>query len=160
MKLNKLFFVGLAVLGLMVSACSKHEVVIGKDDPKKGEPQTQAVKHDALAAKPTSSSVSYAFDSAALDVAGTAILDAYVAWLNDHGAIKVKVVGNCDQRGSREYNLALGQQRADGVKSYLVSHGVSASRIEALSNGEEDLVCSGTGEACWARNRRADIISH
>ena len=86
-------------------------------------------------------------------------MDAYAAWLNGHGGVRVTVEGNCDQRGSREYNLALGQQRADSVKDYLVAHGVSASRIDTVSFGEERPACTGTGEACWAQNRHADIVS-
>ena len=156
MKLNKLFFVGLASVALMASGCAKHEVATDATTVKK-EPATHAVKQ--LAAKPATNSVYFAFDSAELDAAGSATLDGYAAWLNDHASISVTVEGNCDQRGSREYNLALGQQRADSVKAYLVSRGVGADRIDTVSFGEERPACTGTGEACWAQNRHADIVS-
>jgi len=156
MKLNKLLFVGLAAFALMASGCAKHEVTTDGATTKHAA-TTHAVK--SMASKPASSSVYFAFDSANLDAAGSATLDGYAAWLNDHGGISVTIEGNCDQRGSREYNLALGQQRADSVKAYLVARGVSASHIDTVSYGEERPACSGTGEACWAQNRHADIVS-
>ena len=67
--------------------------------------------------------------------------------------------GNCDERGSREYNLALGQQRADSVRDYLTARGINGNRIDTVSFGEEMPACSGNGEACWAQNRRADIVA-
>jgi len=155
MKLNKLLFVGLASFALMASGCAKHEVTT--DGAAKHGAATHSVK--TLASKPASSSVYFAFDSAELDAAGSATLDGYAAWLNDHGGVSVTIEGNCDQRGSREYNLALGQQRADSVKAYLVARGVNASHIDTVSYGEERPACSGTGEACWAQNRHADIVS-
>ncbi|MDX8398347.1 MAG: peptidoglycan-associated lipoprotein Pal [Mariprofundaceae bacterium] len=158
MKLNKLFLIGFAALGLLVTGCAKHEVT----STGHSAPSTHAVSHTSaksLAAKPASNSIYFSFDSSALNTAGSATLDAYAAWLNDHGAVNVTVEGNCDQRGSREYNLALGQGRADKVKSYLVARGVSSNRIDTVSFGEERTACSGTGEACWAQNRHADIVS-
>jgi len=160
MKLNKLLLVGLAAFGLMAAGCAKHEVSStssGGHGSNTHGASTHAVK--STASKPSTNSVYFAFDSSALDAAGSATLDAYAAWLNGHGGVRVTVEGNCDQRGSREYNLALGQQRADSVKDYLVAHGVSASRIDTVSFGEERPACTGTGEACWAQNRHADIVS-
>jgi len=110
-------------------------------------------------AKPMSNGVYFAFDSAHLESAGSNLLDAYVTWLNANTDVNVTIEGNCDQRGSREYNLALGQQRADSVKHYLVQHGVDAARLDTVSFGEERPVCQGSGEACWAQNRHADIVS-
>jgi len=166
MTLNKLLFVGLAGFALVLSGCSSHKVDSGETSKKHGGteqaveknmPETHGVK--SLAAKPASNSVYFSFDSAVLDAAGSATLGAYAAWLNDHGAVSVTIEGNCDQRGSREYNLALGQERADSVKSFLTARGIAANRIETVSFGEERPACSGTGEACWAQNRHADIVS-
>ncbi|RME87720.1 MAG: peptidoglycan-associated lipoprotein Pal, partial [Zetaproteobacteria bacterium] len=83
--------------------------------------------------------------------------DAWVKYLADHPEVKVRVEGNCDERGTREYNLGLGQRRADSVKNYLTSHGIAPNRIETISYGEERPVCTEHNEACWAQNRRADI---
>lgn len=162
MKLNKLLFVGLASFALMASGCAKHEVTTdGATTKQAATTKPVAATHSvkSLASKPASSSVYFAFDSSDLDAAGSATLDGYAAWLNDHGAVSVTIEGNCDQRGSREYNLALGQQRADSVKAYLVARGVSGSHVDTVSFGEERPACSGTGEACWAQNRHADIVS-
>jgi len=115
-----------------------------------------AARGDAM--KPSTNSVYFAFDSAHLSSAGNNILEAYATWLNANNDVSVTIEGNCDQRGSREYNLALGQQRADSVKAYLVARGVSARHIDTVSFGEERPACRGTGEACWAQNRHADIV--
>ena len=72
--------------------------------------------------------------------------------------VKVRVAGNCDERGSSEYNLALGQRRANNVKKLLVLSGAHASQIETVSFGEEKPRCAEHNEACWSQNRRADIV--
>jgi len=119
----------------------------------------QAAANSVQVAKPASNGVYFDFDSAHLESAGNNLLEAYAAWLNANANVNVTIEGNCDQRGSREYNLALGQQRADSVKSYLVHQGVSAYRLNTVSFGEERPVCQGSGDACWAQNRHADIVS-
>jgi len=140
----------LAAAGLLFAGCAKKEVV---SEPA-AKPMTQPAK--TMVSKPSSNSVYFAFDKSDLDASSQAVLDAYAQWLNSNSA-KVTIEGNCDERGSREYNLALGQRRADSVRSYLVNRGVSANRIDTVSFGEEKPVCTGSGEACWAQNRRADI---
>ncbi len=150
-QFSKFTLVALAAAALLFSGCAKKEVVSSEGA------STHAVS--SMAKKPSSNSVYFAFDKSDLDAAGKATLNGYAAWLADHGGITITVEGNCDERGSREYNLALGQRRADSVKDYLTSHGVSASRIDTVSFGEERPVCTGSGEACWAQNRHADIIS-
>ena len=113
----------------------------------------------AAAMKPSTNSVYFAFDSAKIDAAGEAILTAYAKWLNKNPDVKVTVEGNCDERGSKEYNLALGEERAKSVKDILVSNGVDAARVDTVSYGEERPVCTRSGEACWAQNRHADIVN-
>jgi len=116
-------------------------------------------KARAAAMKPSTNSVYFAFDSAKIDDAGTNILTAYATWLNNNSDVKITVEGNCDERGSREYNLALGEERAKSVRDVLVANGVNASRIDTVSYGEERSVCSRAGEACWAQNRHGDIVN-
>ncbi len=118
------------------------------------EPATPTV------ALPSSNSVYFAFNRADLDQASEAILAEHAAWLQDNPDARITVEGNCDSRGSREYNLALGQQRADSVRDALVQLGVDRNRIDTVSFGEERPVCTGTGTACWAQNRHADIVTH
>lgn len=147
---SKFALVALAAAGMLFAGCQQKK-------PVEATPEQETKPVQSMAAKPSSNSVYFAFDSSALDAASKAILNAQAAWLNDNSG-NITVEGNCDQRGSREYNLALGQRRADSVKDYLISQGVSASRIDTVSFGEERPACTGTGEACWAQNRHADIV--
>jgi len=81
-------------------------------------------------------------------------LQAQAAWLQSHSAVNVTVEGHCDERGTREYNLALGDRRANSVKNYLVALGVDPSRIHTVSYGKERPAVTGTGESSWSKNRR------
>jgi len=84
-------------------------------------------------------------------------LDAKVGILNANSALRLRIAGHTDDRGSDEYNLALGQRRAAAVQRYLVSHGVDASRFETVSFGKERPAVQGEDEAAWAKNRRAEF---
>jgi peptidoglycan-associated lipoprotein len=81
------------------------------------------------------------------------ILDGEAAWLARYPAVHVRIEGNADERGTREYNFALGGRRAEAVRSYLVSRGVAPSRIETISYGKERPIDLGSGEDAWAKNR-------
>jgi peptidoglycan-associated lipoprotein len=83
-----------------------------------------------------------------------ATLQRQASWLAKYPSMRVTIEGNCDERGTREYNLALGARRANAVKEYLVSLGVSAGRVDTISYGKERPVCSESTESCWAENRR------
>jgi len=150
----KLIMIAVASAGLLFAGCAKKETVSA--EPAKPVQKVETVK---TVSQPSVNSVYFAFDSATLDASAQATLDGYAAWLNANRNSNIKVEGNCDQRGSREYNLALGQERADSVKSYLSARGVSSSRVDTVSFGEERPVCKSTGEACWAQNRHADIVA-
>jgi peptidoglycan-associated lipoprotein len=82
-------------------------------------------------------------------------LQADVAWLKAHPGLKFTIDGNCDERGSEEYNLGLGDRRANVVREYLTKEGVDGSNIKTISYGEERPVCKETTEDCYQRNRRA-----
>lgn len=86
------------------------------------------------------------------------VLDAQAAWLRQYPAVRVRVEGNCDERGTREYNLALGARRANAVRDYLASRGVASSRIVTLSWGKERPVDPGSNEEAWARNRNGHTV--
>jgi peptidoglycan-associated lipoprotein len=88
-----------------------------------------------------------------LDDADQTILKRQAAWLASYPNVRVQVAGNCDERGTREYNLALGERRASVVKDYLVSLGVDPSRIDTISYGKERPIAGGSDEAAWAQNR-------
>ncbi len=82
-------------------------------------------------------------------------MDAQVAWLQRYPGVTIRIEGNADERGTREYNLALGARRAESVRAYLVERGVSAGRIDTISYGKERPIAEGSNESAWARNRNA-----
>jgi peptidoglycan-associated lipoprotein len=84
---------------------------------------------------------------------GRGVLDRQAQWLGRYPQVQVRIEGNCDERGTREYNFALGARRADAIKSYLVSHGVQPGRITTISYGKERPLDDGTGEDAYAKNR-------
>jgi peptidoglycan-associated lipoprotein len=86
------------------------------------------------------------------------ILDANAQWLKSNADQLVLIEGHCDERGTNEYNLALGERRAKSTMNYLVSQGVQASRITIISYGEERPVCTQKNEECWSKNRRAQFL--
>ncbi|HWA69154.1 MAG TPA: peptidoglycan-associated lipoprotein Pal [Rhizomicrobium sp.] len=102
--------------------------------------------------------VHFAYNEYNIEDADTAILGRQAAWLARYPAVKVTIEGHADERGTREYNLALGARRANAVKEYLVSQGVSTARIETVSYGKERPICTESTESCWAQNRRGVTI--
>src|SRR5579859_3188798 len=98
--------------------------------------------------------VHFALDQYNIEENDKAILSRQAAWLAKYPSVRVTVEGHCDERGTREYNLALGARRANAVKEFLVSQGVSTARVETVSYGKERPVCTQSDEACWAQNRR------
>jgi peptidoglycan-associated lipoprotein len=102
--------------------------------------------------------VYFAYDSFDLDDEARTTLQGHAAWLQEHSQARVEIEGHCDDRGTIEYNLALGAKRAAAAKSYLVSLGVSAERITTISYGEELPLCQDPTESCWQRNRRGHFV--
>ncbi len=101
--------------------------------------------------------VHFDFDKANIRGDDAATLDQKVAILNANPDLRIRISGHCDERGSDEYNLALGNRRATASKQYLVSHGVDASRVETASFGEERPMAMGQDEDSWAQNRRGEF---
>ena len=105
--------------------------------------------------------VFFSFDTANLDESARQTLEKEALWLKRFPNVQVTIQGNCDERGTREYNLALGARRAEAVKEYLTIAGVGADRLTTISFGKEQPVCSESNEACWTKNRRAvSVISN
>ena len=98
--------------------------------------------------------VFFEYDRADLDDRARSVLQKQAAWLQRFGAVILIVEGHADERGTREYNLALSARRAQSVKDYLASLGVSGARLETISYGKERPVCVESNEACWSQNRR------
>jgi len=97
--------------------------------------------------------VYFDLDQYRLDNDDQSILQRQAAWLQSYPDVTILVAGNCDERGTREYNLALGERRASIVKNYLVSLGVDPARIQTVSYGKERPIALGANEASWAQNR-------
>ena len=102
-------------------------------------------------------SVYFEYDSNAVKDEYRNMIQAHARYLGDNRSRNIRIEGNCDERGSREYNLALGQRRAEAVKRVMTVMGVGDNRIETVSYGEEKPVAQGHDEQAWAQNRRADI---
>ena len=99
--------------------------------------------------------VFFATDQATLDGSARATLRNQASWLNQNPSVRLTVEGHADERGTRDYNLALGARRANAVRDFLVSQGVSGSRLQTISYGKERPVSLCSEEACWSKNRRA-----
>ena len=102
--------------------------------------------------------VFFDFDSFALDDEDRRTLDAQAAWLARNAAVRVTIEGHADERGTREYNLALGDRRANSARDYLQSRGVAAARMQTISWGKERPAIDGHDESAWAQNRRAVTV--
>ena len=102
-------------------------------------------------------SVYYPFDVAAVQDADKPLVQAHAKYLSENANHTVRLEGNCDERGSNEYNLGLGQRRADGVKKMLELGGAKAAQLSSVSYGEEKPKAAGHDEAAWSQNRRTDL---
>lgn len=150
MRIAKLFFI--ALLSTSLAACS----LLGKD----GKGDGSADGYDSEGNLPFASAdgvlkdITFEYDSASISADARETLSANADWLKDNKSATVSIEGHCDERGTAEYNLALGERRARSVFDYLRSSGVEASRMRTISYGEElPLDASGT-ESAWAKNRR------
>ena len=168
-----------AVCLLTVNACAKKPVApVAEIAPPAPVVQPRAAVNDEAPvpapARPSAEPVSEAaapvasllklekvffeFDAYTLTPEAREILARKAEWLRQNPAAKLTIEGNCDERGSDEYNLALGQRRAEAVKNYLVSLGVAAERLSSTSYGEERPAAAGSDESAWSQNRRAELL--
>ena len=102
--------------------------------------------------------VFFGYDSSELDGDAQELLQDQVAWLKQYSDVSVIIEGHCDERGTREYNLALGEKRAQAVKNYLISLGIGADRVSTISYGKERPAVVGSNDGAWAQNRRSVTI--
>lgn len=102
--------------------------------------------------------VFFGFDSAVLSDKAQATLDRQAAFLTSNPALRITIEGHCDERGTREYNLALGERRASASRDYLVAKGVDPARIRTVSYGKERPAVVGSNAAAWAKNRRSETV--
>ena len=102
--------------------------------------------------------VFFGYDSSDLDSDALELLQDQVAWLKQNSDVSVTIEGHCDERGTREYNLALGEKRAQAVKNYLIGLGVNPDRVSTISYGKERPAVVGSNDGAWAQNRRSVTI--
>jgi peptidoglycan-associated lipoprotein len=124
--------------------------------PEAGKEATQGSQGTQLQSE--LQKIYFNFDSADLSEESRSILSKNADLLSKQSALKVRIEGNCDERGSDEYNMALGERRAKAAKDYLVSLGVQAERLSIISYGEEKPAVDGHDEAAWAKNRRDEFV--
>jgi peptidoglycan-associated lipoprotein len=117
----------------------------------------EEARERAAAAPAGLRSVYFDFNQAFIEAAASEIMKANAEWLKAHPQIKVRIEGNCDERGTIEYNQTLGQRRAANAKKYLTDMGISGQRILLISYGKEKSSCTDSTESCWQKNRRDDF---
>ena len=119
---------------------------------------TQNASNAGAAGLPSGNVLYFDFDSSALSQADQQLVEAWGAYLSANAGAKVRLEGHTDERGTREYNVALGERRANAVLQALTARGVSANQLSVASFGEERPVAVGHDEAAWAQNRRVEIV--
>jgi peptidoglycan-associated lipoprotein len=105
-----------------------------------------------------SEKIYFDYDKADLSDASQAILTKKADWLKANGSYKLKIEGNCDERGSTEYNMALGARRAEAAAKFISAAGVASDKLTTVSYGEEKPVATGSDEAAWSQNRRDEFV--
>lgn len=172
MKIKSLLFVLLVfVLGITLGGCGCFMQQMKGETPPPAAPQAQVVAPEAKKAIPVAPApaaapiavvlkdINFDFDKYNIRPADAEILKANSAWFKANPGKKMRVEGHCDERGTVEYNLALGQKRADAAKAYIVNLGVDGKLIETVSYGKERPVDPAHNEAAWAKNRRAHFLA-
>jgi peptidoglycan-associated lipoprotein len=150
----------LSLMILLAPGCKKKgdtEPVVTAPPPVVKEPPPPPVVKDPPTQAASLSRVYFDFDSSSLTGSTKSTLGKNATVLKDHSDVKVEVQGHCDERGTTEYNLALGQRRASSAKTYLTDQGISPSRLTTISYGEERPLERGGSESAWAQNRRAEF---
>jgi peptidoglycan-associated lipoprotein len=142
---------------VLVSAC---DTTSGAGDGSvNGKKLSEALGHGTKYENPNvADRVFFDYDKSILGAEDRATLDSQVAWLKKWPNLKLVIEGHADERGTREYNLALGERRATAVKNYLVADGFKAKHIKTVSYGKERPAVTGSDETAWAQNRRAVTV--
>ncbi len=157
------------LLGLALSGCGKKapvtkEEVAGTDSEAMGPAEsleTEVPEGDTIMEGRTSAPmlpIYFDFDSPAIRPDQVPRIETNAQYLKENPQVRIRIEGNCDPRGTKEYNLALGERRALSAKKYLVNLGIDPSRMSTISWGEEKLLLYGHDEISWAQNRRDDFV--
>ena len=126
--------------------------------PAPGEKPAPAVTPPPSDWNLSQNNIYFEFDKSTLTPMAQDTLMRHAAWLRENAGVTVTIEGHCDERGTNEYNLALGDRRADSAKAFLVDLGISSSRLTTISYGEERPLCMQQNEECWGKNRRGHFV--
>jgi peptidoglycan-associated lipoprotein len=178
-KMRKLAVISLLGISLLMFAgCSRKKPATAVSPPLPEAPppatQIESPESDAIASDPLAGDIEsvnrhlrasgllhdvyYEYDSAELSLEAKQVLAANARFLNEHPVFEVTVEGHCDERGTAEYNLALGERRASAAREYLTRLGVDGGRLRTLTFGEERPACTEPDEGCWSQNRRSQMV--
>ncbi len=127
--------------------------------PKAEAPKPVEQKEAAAKAEAGLQPIHFDFDKSFIRDDAKGVMKANAAYLKANPKLKIKIEGNCDERGTIEYNQALGQRRAQSAKKYLTDLGIKSSRISLISFGKEKPICTQSTEECWQKNRRDDFVA-
>ncbi len=148
-------FIGAAMI--VLAGCSSKSAVT--ESPASASAPDTAPASSSAVAGPVLGDIFFSFDSSALSTEAQDQLKQNAAWLQNHGAQSVVIQGHCDERGTDEYNIALGERRAVSAKQYLTTLGVSDARLSTVSYGEEKPFDPGHNEEAWSKNRRDHFVT-
>ena len=164
MQKKKWIFLALLLVipGLLFSVSCQKKLVDASPEPMAKEEPKAEPKAEAPAYTPSGvimqEDIYFEFDSSTLTPAAQDNLLRKAEWLRENSDVTVTIEGHCDDRGTNEYNLALGDRRAESAKAFLVDLGIDAMRLTTISYGEERPVCNQRNEECWAKNRRGNFV--
>jgi peptidoglycan-associated lipoprotein len=174
-SISSLLLIGLvSALLMLTSACQQKKVApapVAEEKPAVQQPvdnsaaeaeaaaraERERLEREAKAAM-ESEKIYFDYDKADLSSDAQSILTKKADWLKANGSYKLKIEGNCDERGSTEYNMALGARRAEAAAKYISNAGVAADKLTTVSYGEEKPVAAGHDEAAWSQNRRDEFV--
>ena len=145
------------VAGLILTGCATKKVSTQSSGQMQGDTYTGTDTVEELA-KGVPDRVFFATNEIVLTTASRETLRKQAAWLRKNSKINVVLEGHADERGTREYNLALGERRANSAKDYLMTYGISSNRISVLSYGKERPVDAGSNPLAWSKNRRSVTV--
>lgn len=165
-----LFFI---LTSIVLSGCPKKSEITATPEPQKeqltspdaqtgrdgksAEPGVDA-KERAMSAKESLQPIYFDFNRSSVRDDAKSVMKQNAEWLKSNPKAKIMIQGNCDERGTKEYNQALGQRRSVDAKKYLAAMGVDSGRMSIISFGKEKPVCTESAESCWQKNRRADFL--
>lgn len=149
---------------VVLAACTTKQQAASSPPPPPSAPQVAATPAPIVSGITAGSlrdfkvnvgdTVHFAYNEYDIQASDKPTLQRQATWLNKYPSVQIIIEGHCDERGTREYNLALGARRANAVKEYLASLGVPLGRLQTISYGKERPICTESNESCWAQNRR------